>query len=435
MSDRPILFSDETSADDVLPPRKGKGAVNSAPIPPTSNDDLSKTNYTMPTDEQAKEKTIIPSCLSEALTLPPRRWIVKGLIQAETINVLCAESKTGKSYVMGHLALSLASGADEWLGMKVHFPEDARVGWLDLDMGHSESLSRLLQIAHGFNNLDYQMIDDRLDIMTASTFIRSEIARPDFFKGDAFDEIVNHIQKRNIQILHVDTLSQIEGNAEENDRGDMQKVMTRFQLLRDLTGCAVIVNHHTNKSTQGGTVFRGSSAIKASANRVMYLSVSKENDNFLLLKAEGGWNAGKQEIGIRRIWTPEIDDNGDILKDADGDTIYLYRQEFADPADYKPKKVTDAHKALYEWIKNHPGANTTAIKNARDEHGVRGNTTITDYLAEMVDNGELITKRGTHSNQYWIADATDQKEQVKEKESPALDFGDDDGEWDDDIAI
>ena len=73
------------------------------------------------------------------------------------------------------------------------------------------------------------------------------------------------------------------------------------------------------------------------------------------------------------------------------------------------------------------------IKKAKDEHGVRGNTTITDYLAEMVDNGELSLTYGDRgAKRYNIASANDQKEQVKEKESSALDF-DEDG-WDD-IAI
>lgn len=417
MTDRPILFSDQTSVDDVLPPSKGKGAVNSAPTPKpyTETKSLSTPNYTR--DEQAKEKEIVPEHLSQALTLPPRRWIVKGFIQAETINVLSAESKTGKTYVMGHLALNLANGADEWLGMRVHFPIDARIGWLDLDMGHAESLMRLMQIARGLPNPNYQMIDDRLDIMTASTFIRCGIPRPDFFTGDAFNELVSYIQERNIQILFVDTLSQIEGNADENNRGDMQKVMTRFQTLRDLTNVTININHHTNKSTQGGATFRGSSAIKASANRMMYLTASKENDNYLSLKAEGGWNAGKQEIGIYRAWLPDIDNNGDIMKDEDGDTVFYYKQEYADPANFKSPKVIDAHKALYEWIKNHPGANTQAIKKAVNEHGVRGNDTITAYLKDMVINGELFVTVGDRgANQYRIASVTDTDEQAKENE-------------------
>lgn len=348
-------------------------------------------------DKPKEIVTLSAFSLRDAKDLPPVRWYIKDLIAEESINLMYAEAKSGKTYLAIQLALSMVSGKKQWVdGRRIDFPADASVLLLEDDMGHAHTLRRADQVANG-------MIDgyadrcpevfDRFYIFTPETVKNFHIGKFDLFKRTSIDELIQFIETHNVKLIILDTLTKFRGSSDENSSSDMGKVFDTLHEVRDKTGCSSLVLHHANKGNGFKPVSaRGSTAIYAEPDMVLHLTKDKDDKSYITLEAEYSRDTESYKIGLYQAWPYRINDNGDIVKDANGEALFDYKLEYSDLDKRKGPGVIESCERLYEFIKDNPGVGTTFIRDNRAEHGVTQSTLVSKYLADMVEAGRLIDK-------------------------------------------
>ena len=360
--------------------------------------------------------------LRDAKDLPAVRWYVKDLIAEESITLLYAEAKSGKTYLAGHLALSLASGKKEWVdGRKIDFPDDATVLLLEDDMGHAHTLRRMDQVANGIEDGYADRCPEMFDrflMFTPETVKTFHIGKFDLFKRTSIDELIQFIERYNVKLLILDTLAKFRGSSDENSSGDMGKVFDTLHEVRDKTGCSSFVLHHSNKPNGFKQVSaRGSSAIYAEPDMVIHLVKDKDDPSYLTLDVEYSRDTESYKLGLYQAWPQRIDDNGHAMRDSNGEALVSYQLEYSDLNKRKGPGVIEACERLYEFIEANPGCGTTFIRDNRAIHGVTQSCLVSKYLADMVDAGRLIDKGKPwkdgviHNHCYYVAPKETGKEE------------------------
>lgn len=356
--------------------------------------------------------------LRDVATLQPQRWYVDDLIPENTITALFGEAKTGKTYVVGHLALSIASGKKEWIGgRKIDFPDNATVLWLEVDMAHSDTLRRMDQIANGIEDGYADRCPEMFDrflMFTAKTTRDFNIPRFDFFKRESVDELIQFIQKNNVKLFIADTLSTIRGDADENSSSDMQKVLETFEFIRDCCdGLSIIFIHHAPKNkgeSKDGPTFRGSTVIAGSAGNLIAIDKDKDDPSYLTVYIKGGWSVGAGRFGLYQSWPQRMDADGHAMYDENGKAIDYYKLEESDLNNRKSSSAMEHYKNLLAYIKANPGKNRTQLYEAREEHGVTANNILSTRLSEMVDAGWIRYEKHGRGQYYFPVEQETGKE-------------------------
>lgn len=335
--------------------------------------------------------------LRDAKDLPPVRWYVDNLIAEKSITLLYAEAKSGKTYLAGHLALSMVSGKKEWIdGRKIDFPDDATVLLLEDDMGHAHTLRRMDQVAYGieagYADRCPEMFD-RFMMFTPETVKAFHIGRFDLFKRTSIDELIQFIERYNVKLIILDTLTKFRGSSDENSAGDMNQVFTTLKEIRDKTDCSSLLLHHANKGNGFKQVSaRGSTVIYAEPDMVLHLVKDKDDNCYSTLEVEYSRDTESYKIGLYQTWPQRIDDDGHAMYDANGKALDYYQLEYDDLKNRKSPGVIQSCEYLYDFVKDNPGCGTTFIRDHRAVHGVSNTNLVSKYLADMVDAGRLIDK-------------------------------------------
>lgn len=167
-----------------------------------------------------------------------RPVLIDGLLRrGETANVI-ASSKTGKSFLAGGLAWSVAAG-NCWLGRDV---VQGRVLVIDNEL-HPETLaSRLHRIAMD-RQIDVARYRDALDVVSLRG-ISANIHQLGFRIGE--------IKPGDYALVVIDALYRMlpEGTS-ENDNAQMMAIYNRLDHYAKLWNCGIVVVHHSSKGGQG----------------------------------------------------------------------------------------------------------------------------------------------------------------------------------------
>lgn len=184
---------------------------------------------------------------------PPPRWLVKGLLQADSLVLLTGTYRSFKSFIALDIALSLASGRPV-LGNPDWKPvEPQRVLYLcgegSADLGVRYRAYTKARLTGSIDRCGF--IDDVPQI--------SDFTDPEFVAlADAHDVIV------------IDTLARVTVGIDENSNADMGTVVATLDGLRKGRPAdkplTVIVVHHTGKNGQEP---RGASALAAAADTIL----------------------------------------------------------------------------------------------------------------------------------------------------------------------
>lgn len=263
-----------------------------------------------------------PLTPADCIKYIPRRYIVDGLIEDETITLFAGKEKIGKTYVLMHMALSMAAERS-WMEMDTMTDAKGKVLWLDFDMNRNTTLRRMNEITNGIEeawNVRDPHLFDNFQMMDAQVFREAGYTdKVQFFnESDAVEGLKAHIINNNVKACFIDNLVQIEGSAQENSSNDIQKVFSRLKQLRDETHCAFIIIHHTTKDGYRG---RGSSDIFGETDLNLQLDQAEDKSK-LILKTDGARNQASQDIGLWKQFewrigedgfTPEVDSNGHYI--------------------------------------------------------------------------------------------------------------------------
>ena len=166
-----------------------------------------------------------------------RPVIINGFLRmGETMNII-APPKTGKSWLVNDLALSIAMGT-EWFGYPC---EQGKVLIIDNELHKETSANRLPKIikARGF---DIKKVGKYLEIVNLRGKLKT------------IEDIGNHVEEykaAGYKVIIIDAFYRaMPRGVDENDNGAIADVYNLLDRYAEAIGCAFILIHHTSKGNQ-----------------------------------------------------------------------------------------------------------------------------------------------------------------------------------------
>lgn len=213
--------------------------------------------------ESADIKTVDAFDFEEG-DIPPRPWIIPGVMLAGYTHMLAAPGGSGKSLFTLQLAISLATG-NSWGDM--HPRKRCRTLVVNVEDDMHEQRRRL---SAARRVMDVPVADVRGRIYLAEDAESIVVARADPNKKTVVatpvvDALRRYIMDNDIQVLIVDPFAEtFEGDENSNSEVKWAMKIWRDQIARP-TGCAVYLVHHTTKGAAGkagdADIVRGGGAI------------------------------------------------------------------------------------------------------------------------------------------------------------------------------
>ncbi|QKJ19177.1 AAA family ATPase [Microbacterium hominis] len=188
---------------------------------------------------------------------PKPQWKIEGLIAESSICVIGGPTNIGKTFVGVDLTAHIALGLP-WEG---HNVVQGRVGYL---------------IAEGS-----EFFPDR--VAAWEQYNERTVPKHDYLVHDGEDFNLSDpaavqrmcvtVVRKGIDVLVIDTLSQLGGLLNENDNVQMATaVKAAVRIRRARPGCTVVIMHHAN----AGGLLRGAKALWADVDTVLMLVPSKK---------------------------------------------------------------------------------------------------------------------------------------------------------------
>ncbi len=255
------------------------------PVPAAGADDV------LPEPEHARPPLL--RHVRELLTNPPAvRWLIRGIIEADTLGMIYGQPGAGKSFIALSMAASIACGCDWYDHRTAQGPAVYILG------EGGAGVSRRLR-AWQLSNPDARLQDAPLYVSTRMVPMG---------EADAVAEIEAAIRDTGVgkpSSVWIDTLARAAAGLDENSSRDMGELIKACDIIRERFGCAVILVHHAGHNQDRA---RGSSAIKAALDTE--LSTTKDGATITLQstkskESEGFKPLNFQLVGVDTHWMDE----------------------------------------------------------------------------------------------------------------------------------
>ena len=220
---------------------------------------------------------IQPANMFFSQPIPPIDWLVKGMVEAKTVTMLAGAPKTAKSWFALEMALSVSTGTNMFDDPLLMGPADARpvLSFLLEDSPHSIN-SRIRAMAQA------KQVHDPVDLDMYFRFGGGLNLAENSCALQLAEDI-----KHNLPPLGLITFDPFRNlhTGDENDSGAITQIMDNLRRIRDITGAAILVVHHTRKPTASdkanpGFSVRGSGAIYGSVDGLItMMNVSSIEDD------------------------------------------------------------------------------------------------------------------------------------------------------------
>ena len=211
---------------------------------------------------------------------PPLVWIVDRVLPMNSLSIWYGAPGVMKSLILADLAVCVAAGRP-WLADRKrdggHLTTAGPVLWLDFDNGARRTHERFAALAAAHK------------VSTSAPLHYVSMPEPGFDAGDTEScaALAQRIVNLNAQLVIVDNLGVIIGNADENS-AERQRPMQGLRWLTEATGTAIVVLHHQRKTSNApgagggrtGDGLRGHGSIEAKLDYAVM--VSREDDNLTL---------------------------------------------------------------------------------------------------------------------------------------------------------
>lgn len=235
---------------------------------------------------------------SKVLGMKDPSWLLEGLIPTESMTILYGAPKLGKSFIALDMAICISSGIP-WYD---HATEDPRpvIYLAGEGLGGLGRRLRAWEVHYGRKIEDGQLFFPNRIVNTHSA---GEMAM-------FLDEIKKHeVLDGRVELIVVDTLSRSLVGADENSAGDVSLALHHLDYLRQETGAAVLILHHTTKGNPATE--RGSTALRGAADVMLHLSRKDGQITFQVNAARDFESGFKRELKFVKI-----EDSGVIVPTA-----------------------------------------------------------------------------------------------------------------------
>jgi hypothetical protein len=174
---------------------------------------------------------------------PAPEFVIEGLIENGGMAAIIGRPGVGKSAVTLDMLCCIATG-QPWRGRRVlaqrvmYLPGEGQSG--TAERVKAWELARKANVGR--------------DLAMGDSVLKAGAPK------DAWQRLIQVILTHRIGVVVFDTFARMAVGIEENSATDVGKVIARLDEVRKLTGCTVILVHHTAKGV-GATTARGSSAL------------------------------------------------------------------------------------------------------------------------------------------------------------------------------
>ena len=209
--------------------------------------------------------------------------IIHGLLrQGETMNII-APPKTGKSWAVTDLALSVATG-HPWLGK---FPTTkGQVLILDNELHGETSAHRIPKVAEA-RGINLATIADMVYVENLRGSLRDLVSLGPYFKA---------IEPGRFNVIILDAFYRfLPRDTDENDNGSVAQLYNYLDRYAQALGCCFILIHHSTKGSQSG---KAVTDVGAGAG-----SQSRATDSHLILRQHEQDGAVVLDAAVRS-WKP-----------------------------------------------------------------------------------------------------------------------------------
>lgn len=199
--------------------------------------------------------------IDELEALPPPRWLVPGVLVEGSLAAIYGAPESGKSFLAVDMSMAVAGGLD-WHGRPVE-----RGGVLYIAAEGAPGLGkrvRAWKVEHGAQGQQFEFHLMRDDLNLAAEKDGGVRA----FAQAVTDELGP------LRLIVIDTLNQTAAGADENSAKDMGRYIASMKRLRDVTGAAVVVVHHSGKDVSKG--MRGSTALLGAMDTTVEVDSDKD---------------------------------------------------------------------------------------------------------------------------------------------------------------
>ena len=311
-----------------------------------------------------------PTRITEVTRLPPVwdmnaevQWLVRDIIPRASVNLLSAESGTGKTWLAYAIAGAVAHGST-FIGSAV----DAATPVLYVD-----GENPLYVVKRNLTGLGITQTDN---LRVWGGWNTDAPPGPE-------DERIVRFARDAKPLLIWDSLVEF-AEADEQSSTEMRKFLDHFRKLAHL-GATVIILHHTGKSPTSRD-YRGSSDIKASVDMAYVIKGNPRLGKLHRLDME----PFKSRIAPGQTFSMLFSENR-------GFTAVTMP---ARPAPLDPETILD------RIIRENPGSNGTRIKDLAKPLGVGRNT-----VDEILKGGKYRSEAGSgRSKRYFIREETPRRE-------------------------
>jgi len=183
-------------------------------------------------------------------------YILEGLISRGSVNVLFGAPGIGKTYSLLSLACCIAVGK-QWCGLQT---KQVNCMFIDEESGETRLSLRLKAVLKSIS----------ADKGTPLIYISLAGFKLDRYLSDDVKKLKELITSYEIGLVVFDAMSDLM-DGDENDKKEVQPVMTNLRWIAEETGAAIALIHHTTKAESD---YRGSSAIKGSCDTMTHICAS-----------------------------------------------------------------------------------------------------------------------------------------------------------------
>lgn len=187
------------------------------------------------------------------------KFIINKFMPESSLGVMYGESSALKSYLLLHMAVSVASGMD-FAGNQILAPKPV---FILLGEG-SESMNQRFLALMNHLNIDPSSITQPIIFRNATLMDLTE----------DINQIESEIQQQGSGLLLVDTFASLNKSVEENFTGEVQQLINAYGALSRRNNLTTLLVHHANE--QGD--IRGSKTLRKSVDFLYKMERIKNDD-------------------------------------------------------------------------------------------------------------------------------------------------------------
>jgi|GEM_PF-2188438 len=312
-------------------------------------------------------------------TIHPPAWLVKGVIERDSLAVIYGEPGHGKSFIAMDLAATVATGTD----------------WHK----HQTTPGAVFYIAgEGVNGIARRFkaweIDRRIDLSSAPLCVSSTpIALDDPGSASKVKQAITAMAEQQQQtpvLIVVDTLAR-NFAGDENGTKDMNQFIRCMDAIRLAWKATILIVHHTGKDTTRGA--RGSSVLKAAIDTEF--SASMDENKIICLQAHK-----MKEAELPRPMAFKLQGVQLLIVDEDGNDIWSCAPHLVGD-DYKPPQKGSSGRGKHQTLIRQVLAELYADHRQRliddDRNPEDAKVAISDWRNKCVDGLTMPRQRFTEA--------------------------------------